>query len=101
VDILDAHNGRLRLLVMLLEPLAMLSADADGLHKRFMAIDENGQRIFTLTASGLTVVQPARVPLGIGTVNPARGSSSGRGNLTIRGSGFQSGVKVTIGKPAR
>jgi len=46
VDILEAHTGRLRLRVILPEPLAMLSTDVDGLHGRFLAIDENGQRIF-------------------------------------------------------
>jgi len=62
VDILDAHTGRLLLRVILPEPFAMLSADVDGLHGRFLAIDENGRRIFALTASGLTIVQLARVP---------------------------------------
>src|SRR5258708_31699586 len=52
VDILDAHTGRLLLRVILPEPFAMLSADVDGLHGRFLAIDENGQRIFARTASG-------------------------------------------------
>jgi len=101
VDILDTHSGRLRMRILLPEPLAMLSADSDGLHADFLAIDENGQRIFALTASGLTVVQLASVPLSIGTVSPASGPSSGGTTLTIRGSGFQSGIKVTIGgKPA-
>ncbi len=81
VDILDAHTGRLLLRVILPEPFAMLSADVDGLHGRFLAIDENGRRIFGLTASGLTIVQLARVPLGIGTIAPVSGSSSGRANL--------------------
>ena len=62
-----------------------------------MAIDENGQRIFALTASGLTVVQLARVPLAIGTITPASGSSSGGATLTIRGSGFQTGATAAIG----
>jgi hypothetical protein len=97
VDILDAHTGRLRLRVILPEPLAMLSADEDGLHGRFLAIDENGQRIFALTTSGLTVVQLSRVPLGIGTIAPVSGSSSGGATLTIRGSGFRTGVTATIG----
>ena len=61
-----------------------------------MAIDENGQRIFALTASGLTVVQLARV-LAIGTITPASGSSSGGATLTIRGSGFQTGATAAIG----
>ena len=75
----------------------MLSADVDGLHGRFLAIDENGRRIFALTASGLTIVQLARVPLGIGTIAPVSGSSSSRATLTIRGSGFKAGVTATIG----
>jgi hypothetical protein len=96
VDIMDAHSGRLRLRVMLPEPLAMLAADVDGLHGKFLAIDENGQRIFALTASGLSVVQLARVPLGIGTIAPASGAATGGTTITIRGSGFQSGASVTI-----
>jgi len=44
VNILDANTGCLRMRVMLPEPLAMLAADADGLHAKFLAIDENGQR---------------------------------------------------------
>ncbi|HUI75191.1 MAG TPA: IPT/TIG domain-containing protein, partial [Candidatus Acidoferrum sp.] len=79
------------------EPLAMLSTDSDGLHADFLTVDENGQRIFALTASGLTVVQLASVPLSIGTVSPATGPLSGGTTLTIRGSGFQSGIKITIG----
>jgi hypothetical protein len=97
VDIFDAHTGRLRLRVILQEPIAMLSADTDGLHGKFLAIDENGQRIFVLTASGLTVVQLARVPLAIGSISPANAPSSGGATLTVRGSGFQSGVTAMIG----
>src|SRR5258708_23039521 len=97
VDIVDAHSGQLRLRIFLPEPLAMLSSDVDGLHGEFLTIDENGQRIFALTASGLTVVQLANVPLGIGTISPASGSVSGGTALTIRGSGFQTGTAVGIG----
>lgn len=97
VDIVDAHSGQLRLRIFLPEPLAMLSSDIDGLHGDFLTIDENGQRIFALTTSGLTVVQLANVPLGIGTISPASGSVSGGTALTIRGSGFQTGTAVAIG----
>jgi hypothetical protein len=101
VDILDAHTGLLRLRIFLPEPLATLSTDIDALHGSFLAIDENGQRIFTLTASGLTVIQLATVPLSIGTISPTSTPASGGAILTIRGSGFQSGASVTIGgKPA-
>ena len=74
---MDARTGQLRLRVMLPEKLSMLAANVDGLRGRLLAIDENGQRIFALTASGLTVVQLARVPLGLGTVSPASASSAG------------------------
>jgi hypothetical protein len=75
----------------------MLSTDIDALHGVFLAIDENGQRIFALTTSGLTLVQLANVPLAIGTISPASAPASGGATLTIRGSGFQSGATVTIG----
>jgi IPT/TIG domain len=101
VDIVDAHAGLLRLRIFLPEPLATLSTDIDALHGSFLAIDENGQRIFALTSSGLTVVQLATVPLSIGTISPTSAPAAGGIILTIRGSGFQSGAAVTIGgKPA-
>ena len=97
VDILDAHTGRLRQRILLPEPLATLSTDIDALHGSFLAVDENGERIFALTTSGLTIIQLASVPLSIGTISPASASASGGAMLTIRGSGFQSGATVTIG----
>ncbi len=101
VDILDAHSGRLRLRIFLPEPLAMLSTDLDALHGSFLTVDENGQRIFALTTSGLTIVQLANVPLAVGTISPVSVSAAGGASLTIRGSGFQSGARVSIGgKPA-
>lgn len=103
VDILDSHSGHLRLRIcfFLPEPLAMRSTDIDGLHDGFLTVDENGQRIFALTTSGLTVIQLANVPLGIGTLSPTSGPAAGGTVATLRGSGFQNGATVTIGgKPA-
>jgi hypothetical protein len=97
VDIIDAHTGRLRLRIFLPEPLAALSTDLDALHGTFLAIDENGQRIFALTTSGLTVIQLANVPLSIGTISPASAPVSGGATLTIRGSGFQFGATAIVG----
>jgi hypothetical protein len=97
VDIRDAHSGRLRLRVYLPEPFAMLSTDADGLHGAFLTLDENGQRLFALTTSGVSVVKLSSVPLGIGTLNPASGPSAGGTALTLSGSGFQSGITATLG----
>ena len=100
VDIRDALNGRLRLRVYLPEPFAMLSTDTDGLHGTFLTVDENGERLFALTTSGVTVLQLSSVPLGIGTLAPASGPSAGGTSLTIRGSGFQPGTKATLGGKA-
>jgi len=100
VDIRDAHSGRLLLRVYLPEPFAMLSTDTDGLHGTFLTLDENGQRLFALTTSGVTILQLSSVPLGIGTVAPVAGPSAGGTSVTIRGSGFQSGTKATLGGKA-
>jgi hypothetical protein len=101
VDILDAHSGVLRLRILLNQ---QFMTDVDGLHGSFLAIDENGQRLFAITSkdgtaqnAGVTIVTLANVPLGIGTVTPGSGASAGGTTLTIRGSGFQSGTTVTIG----
>jgi hypothetical protein len=97
IDIRDAHNGRLRLRIYLPEAFAMLSTDTDGLHGAFLTLDENGQRLFALTTSGLTVLQLSSVPLGIGTLNPANGPAVGGTTVTISGSGFQSETTATLG----
>jgi hypothetical protein len=101
VDILDAHSGVLRLRVLMPQ---QFMTDVDGLHGGFLAIDENGQRLFAITSkdgtaqnAGVTIVTLANVPLGTGTVTPANGPAAGGTTLTIRGSGFQSGTTVTIG----
>ena len=94
VDISDAHTGALRLRVMLPEAL---QTDVDGLHGSFLTTDETGGRLFAITASGLTIVQLASVPLGIGSITPAQTPATGGTQITIRGSGFHSSTNVTIG----
>jgi IPT/TIG domain len=96
VDIFDAHSGRLRLRVVLPEPLAARSNDIDGLHAQFLTVDETGQRLFAITNSGLTVVGLANVPLAIGTLVPENGPAAGGTSITIRGSGFQTGTTATV-----
>jgi hypothetical protein len=77
--------------------------DVDGLHGTFLAIDENGQRLFAITSkdgtaqnAGLTIAKLANVPLGIGTLTPPNGPATGGTQITIHGSGFQNGATVTI-----
>jgi hypothetical protein len=98
IDIRDAHSGQLRLRVYLPEAFAMLNTDVDGLHGGFLTTDENGQRLFALTTSGLSIVQLANVPLGIGTVSPVSGPAAGGSTVSVRGSGFQNGIKATLGR---
>ena len=97
IDIRDAHNGQLRLRIYLPEPFAMLNTDIDGLHGEFLTTDENGQQLFALTTNSLTILQLADVPLGIGTLSPATGDASGGVSVTVRGSGFQTGMTATLG----
>jgi hypothetical protein len=97
IDIRDAHSGQLRLRVYLPEAFAMLNTDIDGLHGGFLTTDENGQRLFALTSSGLSIVQLANVPLGIGNLSPSSGASAGGTSISIRGSGFVNGIKATLG----
>ncbi|HXX14911.1 MAG TPA: IPT/TIG domain-containing protein [Candidatus Eremiobacteraceae bacterium] len=78
----------------------MLNTDLDGLHGGFLTTDENGQRLFAVTTSGLSIVQLANVPLGIGTLAPSSGPASGGTAVTVRGSGFQAGMKATLGGTA-
>ena len=104
IDIVDAHTGALRMRMIL--PQQLLTA-ADGFHGSFLATDENGQRLFAITSTdgtaqnaGISVVTLAAVPLGIGTITPATAAATGGATLMIRGSGFQSGTKVSIGGQA-
>ena len=100
VDILDPHSGALRLRIFLPQ---QFMTDVDGLHGSFLATDENGERLFAITSSdgtaqnaALTILQLAAVPLGIGTIQPSMVSAAGGATLTIRGSGFVSGVSLSI-----
>ena len=105
IDVLDAHSGALRLRLFLPQ---QFMTDIDGLHGSFLATDENGQRLFAITStdgtpqnSGITVVDLANAPLGIGSLTPSTVAAAGGTTVTIRGSGFQSGATVTIsGKAA-
>ena len=101
IDIVDAHSGVLRLRAFLPQ---QFMTDVDGLHGTFLTIDENGQRLFTITSSdgtpqngALTIVQLAAVPLGIGTIQPSTVSAAGGATLTIHGSGFVNTPTVVIG----
>jgi len=104
IDVFDAHSGALRLRILLAQQFL---TDVDALHGSFLAVDETGSRLFALTSSdgtpqnaGVTLVQLASVPLGVGSISPASGPAAGGTSLTVRGSGFQSGTSVKLGGKA-
>jgi hypothetical protein len=92
VDIFDARSGMVRQRVFFSE---MLKSERDALHGSFLAVDENGKRIFGLTQSGLSILELANAPISIGTVQPRTVPAGGGTVLTVRGSGFQGGANGT------
>ncbi len=46
IDIFDTHSGRLRLRILLPEPIAARSVDTSSLLAQFLSVDETGQRLF-------------------------------------------------------
>jgi hypothetical protein len=60
-----------------------------------MALDETGQRIFLITNTGITVAQLAQEPLSLASATPAAAAPGTQ--ITIRGSGFESGATVSFG----
>ena len=59
-----------------------------------MVLDDSGRRAFIVTASGITVVDLAEAPLGIGSVSPVGGVSGTL--ITLRGSGFKADSQVQV-----
>ena len=86
IDILDVSHGILSRRVTLSEQIPQI-IDA-------LAIDPSGKNIFAITNAGLTIVQLDSVPLSIGAVIPAVVPAGG--TVTIRGSGFTSGIIVSF-----
>lgn len=87
VDIFDVYRGRLAMHVALPESIP---ADTNG-----MALDETGTKMFLISNSGITIAQLFQAPLSLATTNPASGAPGTQ--VTLRGSGFQSGATVTWG----
>jgi len=87
VDIFDVHTGRLVRHVALPDPIPQ---STNG-----MALDETGTKMFLISNTGITIAELYEAPLSLATVNPVNGASGT--SLTLRGSGFQNGVTITIG----
>jgi len=89
VDILDTNHGSWIGRILLSEKVPVL--------QNAMALDETGNRLFLITNAGLTVVQLGPTPLSIGYLSPATGTNAGGTSVTLRGSGFQTGITVRVG----
>ncbi len=95
VDILDAQTGALREQIVTPEPLLTPQNVVNVLNG--LALDETNRRIFAISASGLTVLQLATFPVGIGSVQPPKGPAAGDVLVTVHGSGFQQGAQISFG----
>jgi WD40 repeat protein len=90
LEVIDTNHGNLRDRIDL--PEAAVAPATRG-----AVVDERGNTLFLLSASGLTVVQFGATPLGVGSVAPSQASGGGGTQLTVRGSGFQQGTTATLG----
>jgi IPT/TIG domain len=89
VDILDTSHGSWIGRILLSEKVPVV--------QNAMALDETGNRLFLITHAGLTVVPLGPTQLSIGYLSPATGTSAGGTAVTLRGSGFQTGITVSVG----
>jgi hypothetical protein len=87
LDIFDAHHCDLRERILFPQQINSLATTPS-------AIDALGQRIFTITSNGLTIVTLDQAPLSIGHLVPTVGSPGA--TIKIRGTGFVSGTIATF-----
>lgn len=90
VDIVDVRHNFLRMRFGLSETVTNTAAP--------MAVDPTGRFIYLLTNRGLTIVDLGQAPLSIGTISAA--SAMPGTQLTVRGSGFDSSTRATVGGQA-
>lgn len=86
-DIVDVQHGILRMRFSLSETVQNTAVP--------MAIDSGGRFVFLITDKGLTVVDLGEAPLSIGWFNLSTASPGTQ--VTVRGSGFGSTTRATVG----
>jgi hypothetical protein len=87
VDLIDVQHGTLRMRFALKEAISDVPSP--------IAVDSGGQHIYLITNQGLTIVDLGTAPLSIGHLNP--GVASTGYQVTVRGSGFTTGLTATLG----
>jgi hypothetical protein len=92
VDIWDTNTGRMRLRIPMPEPFNQFQ-----INPKQLTPDDTGRMIFTVTATGLTVVTLDNSPLNIAHLSPSIASDNAGEIVTVRGSGFKPGAMLQIG----
>jgi hypothetical protein len=87
IDIVDVRHGLLRMRFSLAETVTNTASP--------IAIDSGGQHIYLITDKGLTIIDLGQAPLSIGHLSS--NSASPGTQVTVRGSGFSSGLTATVG----
>jgi hypothetical protein len=86
IDIIDVNHSDVRSRIRLSENIQSVVTP--------MAIDASDARVFLITNRGLTVITVSGVPLSVASVAPS--SSAAGTEISVRGSGFQSGMTATV-----
>lgn len=94
VEIDDVHRWQAAASIVFPEPFM---TSYSPLVDHMLAIDDTGRYVFGVTKSGITMMILNTLPLSVGNVQPAFGSSVGGETITVRGSGFQSGTVAAFG----
>ena len=90
IDIVDVQHGMPRLRFSLSETVSNVVSP--------MALDSGGQHIYLITNAGLTIVDLGEAPLSIGHLSQTIAGAGSQ--IQLRGSGFESGVTLTVGGQA-
>jgi IPT/TIG domain len=88
VEIFDVHTGA--------TVLSIGNAPGSLEGPDNLAINHAGSRLYLSQKSGVAVIDLETVPLSIGSLTPSRGDAAGGTTVVLRGSGFLSGVSVTV-----
>jgi hypothetical protein len=89
-EVIDVQHATLRMRFALTETIQNTAAP--------LAIDSGGRFVYLLTDKGLTVVDLGAAPLSIGHLSPL--SAPAGTQVTVRGSGFDSGTTAKVGGTA-
>jgi WD40 repeat protein len=95
VGIFDTRNGTLLLQTPPVSPTVPPTYPSSYPLPHAIAIDPSGQKILVSAGTSLYYYELAVVPMSVGTISPTVATPGT--SLTIRGNGFVSGTKATIG----